>query len=615
MNVHKSVTLLGVFSVASGAMISSGIFILPSLVYGRIGPAVPLAYLMAGLFALLGALAVVELATAMPKAGGDYFFVNKTFGPALGTVSGLLGWIALGLKSAFAIYGISVFLAPLTGLPLHVLSFALCLLFTGINCIGVREAAWLQTLFVAFLLALMAVYAGYGFSVIEWSGVTGLFSGTKPVSFRQTLVSAGFVFVSFGGLLKVANLSEEVANPRKDIPLGMLASIAIVTVLYVLIAVAVTAALSPSEFLASLTPVADAAGKTLGRAGYWIMTIAALLAFITTANAGIMAASRYPLALARDGLVPPALGNLAPKAGTPVPATLLTGGFVFLSLLLPLETLVKSASTVILASYALTNLSVIVLRESKIAGYRPTFRAPLYPWLQIGSVIIFSYFIVALGSESVEITGAFLLAGFCLYFFYGKKGNRAEFALLHLMRRIADRRIIGNTLENELIDIVIHRDNIEQDAFDELLKDCEIIDIDRPMAFSRVAGKISRKIADRYGLDADRVYGDFLRRQRETNTAISEFLAIPHVVIDGDDRMFLYVVRCLRGMHFTSAQPAVKAAFFLGGSAEKRLLHLKALAAIALLAEEPGFEERWLSAESSMELRNGLLMSERKRMH
>ncbi len=611
MNVRKGVNLFGVFSVSSGAMISSGIFILPSLVYGRIGPYVPVAYLVAGILALLGAMSVVELATAMPKAGGDYFFVNKTFGPALGTVSGLLGWIALCLKSAFAIFGISALVAPPLGLPVAAVSFALCAFFTALNCVGVREAAWLQTFLVVLLIGLMAAYAGFGLAQLDgpWPGAE------RSVSVGEIVVAAGFVFISFGGLLKVANLSEEISNPRKDIPFGMLASIALVTVLYVLISVAVTATLTPAEFGSSLAPVADAAKKTLGRAGYWLMSAAALLAFVTTANAGIMAASRYPLALARDGLVPPSLGNLAPKAGTPIPAILLTGAFVFLSLLLPLETLVKSASTVILASYALTNLSVVVLRESGIAGYRPTFRAPLYPWLQIGSVAVFSYFIVALGSESVEITGAFLLAGFCLYFFYGKKGNRAEFALLHLMRRIADRRIIGNALENELIDIVIHRDNIEQDAFDGLLMDCEIIEIDRPVPFARVAGKISRKIADRYGLDADRVYGEFIRRQKETNTAISEFLAIPHIVIEGEDRMFLYVVRSRGGIHFTAAQPAVRAAFFLGGTGEKRLLHLKALAAIAILAEEPGFEERWLSSATPMELRNALLTSERKRLH
>ena len=233
-------------------------------------------------------------------------------------------------------------------------------------------------------------------------------------------------------------------------------------------------------------------------------------------------------------------------------SVLLTGLFVFLALFLPLESLVKAASTVILASYVLTNLAVIVLRESGLASYRPTFRSPLYPWLQLGCAVLFSWFIVSLGSETIEITLALLLIAFCAYFFYGRKGDRGEYALLHTLRRIADRRIIGNALENELIDIVIDRDGIEQDVFDRLVRDCEILDLEYEATFERVAGKISRKLADRYGVDAELVYGEYLRRQRETNTALNEFLAIPHVAVGSGDLLFLYVVRCRKGIRFTA---------------------------------------------------------------
>ena len=157
MKKRNRVSIFGVFSIASGAMISSGIFILPSLVYARVGPAVPAVYLLAGLFAFFGAMGVIELATAMPKAGGDYFFVRKTFGPALGTASGLLGWIALGLKSAFAIYGIAEFLSAVTGIPFQGASLSLCVLFTALNCFGLHGAARITSYNVCYTKLLRQV--------------------------------------------------------------------------------------------------------------------------------------------------------------------------------------------------------------------------------------------------------------------------------------------------------------------------------------------------------------------------------------------------------------------------------------------------------------------------
>jgi basic amino acid/polyamine antiporter, APA family len=146
MKLKKGISFLGVFSIASGAMISSGIFILPGLAYSKEGPAVFISYFIAGLLALIGIFSVIELSTAMPQAGGDYYFINKTFGPMLGTISGFHGWFALALKSAFAIYGISEIIFILTGFNLFISGFLLCLLFVTVNIIGMKEASRFQIL-------------------------------------------------------------------------------------------------------------------------------------------------------------------------------------------------------------------------------------------------------------------------------------------------------------------------------------------------------------------------------------------------------------------------------------------------------------------------------------
>ncbi|RKX83730.1 MAG: hypothetical protein DRP57_07380, partial [Spirochaetes bacterium] len=107
---RKSLGLLEVFAIASGAMISSGIFVLPSVVFSIAGPGIILSYFLAGLMVIPGLLSKAELATAMPKSGGTYFFAERSLGPAVGTFVGLANWFSISLKSAFALIGIGVFL-------------------------------------------------------------------------------------------------------------------------------------------------------------------------------------------------------------------------------------------------------------------------------------------------------------------------------------------------------------------------------------------------------------------------------------------------------------------------------------------------------------------------
>ena len=304
----------------------------------------------------------------MPRAGGDYYYINRTFGPLLGTISGFLGWFALALKSAFAIFGISEILFISFGFPPLVSSAILCLIFLGVNLIGVKEAAVFQIIMVVALLGLLTVFIMVGLPKINPTH----FSSLRSTKFNNIIITSGFIFISFGGLLKVANISEEVVNPKKNIPLGMISSIIVVTLFYTLIVVVLTGILDSEAFSGSLTPVADSAKLLLGTPGYIAIIIASMLAFITTANAGLMAASRYPLALSRDNLIPPFLGYVSKKRKIPALALFITVGLIYLALLLPLDMLIKAASTVILVSYVLTNLAVIVLRESKLTNYKPS---------------------------------------------------------------------------------------------------------------------------------------------------------------------------------------------------------------------------------------------------
>ncbi|KQC14000.1 MAG: hypothetical protein APR63_06570 [Desulfuromonas sp. SDB] len=609
--LKKEISFLGVFSIASGAMISSGIFILPGIAFSKVGPAVFVSYFIAGVLGLIGIFSVIELSTAMPKAGGDYFFINKTFGPFLGTISGFLGWFALSLKSAFAIFGISEVIFLYTGINPIIAGFILCLFFVFLNLIGVKEAAIFQIIMVVGLLSLIILFIIIGLQKIQPSHFIPFYTG----NINNIVITSGFVFISFGGLLNVANISEEVKNPQRNIPLGMITSIIVVTLLYTFITYVITGTLNPMVFKDSLTPVADSAKLIMGTAGYIIIIIASLLAFFTTANAGIMSASRYPLALSRDQLLPKKIALISKKFKTPTISIIITGIIIYLTLLLPLEMLVKAASTVILTSYVLTNLSVIILRESKIINYKPSFKAPFYPWLQIVCVILFTFFIIDLGIAAIELSLALLFISFCIYIFYGRKLKNSEYALLYLLKRITDRRLTENIIEDELREILINRDNVEQDNFDQLIKNAKIIDIDEFMDFENLLKKVAKSLSKEIEMTEEEITSRFIKRQQESNTALSDFLALPHIIIDGEDKMFLRIIRAKKGIKFTEKENKIKAIFLLGGTKEKRVLHLKTLASIATLVGLKDFQEKWLSVDNIIEIKNLMILSNRKRFY
>ena len=156
--LQKPLGGIDVFCISAGAMISSGIFLLPGLAFSHIGPAIYIAYILAGIFAFLGTLATIELATAMPLAGGIYYYIERSLGPMVGTVSGLLNWCAIAFKTAFAIFGMSEVMYQLFGGIPEWWAVGLTLVFVGVNLIGTQAAAWMQLIMVIFLLGIMAAF-------------------------------------------------------------------------------------------------------------------------------------------------------------------------------------------------------------------------------------------------------------------------------------------------------------------------------------------------------------------------------------------------------------------------------------------------------------------------
>jgi APA family basic amino acid/polyamine antiporter len=609
MRLQRELNLVDVFCIASGAMISSGLFVLPGIAYAHAGPAVLLSYLLAGFLAVTGMLSQAELVSAMPKAGGTYFYVTRSMGPAIGTVDGFITWFSLSLKSAFALVGMAAFAALLVNWNMTLIAIILCALFVLLNLVGVKEAGRVQVALVIGLLAILAFYIVRGTPAVQIMRLEPF----APYGLGAVFSTAGLVFVSFGGLLKVASIAEEVKDPGRVVPLGMILSLVIVTTVYLLVVFVTVGVLDGGVLRASLTPISDGAGAFIGRRGKIILSIAAILAFVSTANAGIMAASRYLFASSRDGLIPAMFGRVSPRFRTPYTAVFTTGLFMAAALFMNIESLVKAASSVLIMTYIFSCLSVIVLRESRLQNYQPRFRAPLYPSVQIAGIVGFGFLLFEMGAKVLITNAVLVVAGLFIYWFYGRIVANREYALLHLIERITAKELTTYSLESELKEIIRERDDIVKDRFDHLIEEAVVLDMDKHMPVGEFFEIAAESLSGRLKLEPAQLVRRLEERERESTTVLSSFLAIPHIVVEGRHTFDILLARCQGGIAFSEEHSSVQAVFVLAGSQDERNFHLRALAAIAQIVQDPDFERKWLHAKSTRELRDVVLLGERRR--
>ena len=609
MRLKRDLGLVHVFCIASGAMISSGIFILPGLAYSKAGPAVIICYFLAGLLSIPGMLSLAEMTTAMPKAGGDCFTIIRSMGPSVGTVAGLLSWFSLSMKSAFALIGISVFTVLLVDLDIHVIAVFFCLIFLSINLIGIKEAGRTQVIMVAGLLLLMVLYIAAGVPVVR----VERFSPFMPKGIASIFFTTGFVFVSYAGLLKIASVAEEIKNPARNIPLGMILSLLVVSVLYTLMVFVTTGVLEAGSLSQSLTPISDGAEVFMGSAGMIALSIAAILAFLSTANAGIMTAARSLIPLSQDRLLPAFLGKINVRFRTPHNALIITGAFIILSLFLRLEILVEAASVVLILTNLLSCTSVIILRESRLQNYQPRFRAPLYPWLQIFGIVGFCFLIIEMGREALLISCLLIVVAIFVYWFYGRIRTNREYALLHLIERVTAKELTTYSLESELREIIRERDDIIKDRFDHIVEKCIILDIQESILLDEFFRQAADAMSGRLKLNSSVLLNLLVQREKETSTVLNSDLAIPHIIINGDKTFDILLVRARKGVRFSPEYPNVHTIFVLIGTKDERNFHLRVLSAIAQIVQDPSFEKKWMTAKNERALRDIVLLGTRKR--
>ncbi len=607
-------------------MFSSGFFLLPGLAAAQTGPSVVLAYFVAGILILPAMFSVAELSTAMPRAGGAYYFIDRSLGPLFGTVGGIGSWFALVFKSAFALIGMGAYIAIFIDLPITPVAVALTIFFGITNIIGAKESSWLQNVMVATLVSILFFYVFQGtFAVIDVDFFETMrqeftpFFQFGPQGFFATI---GFVFVSYAGLTKVASVSEEVQNPDRNIPLGMILSLATATFIYVVGVFIMVMTLDPDALHADLTPVATAGEVFLtwlpGETGLILVVIAAIAAFASTANAGIMSAARYPLAMARDELIPTTFSQLG-RFGTPTIATVATTILmIFLLVAFNVESVAKLASAFQLLLFGILNIAVIVMRESKIEGYDPGFKSPWYPWMQISGFFICLFLIAEMGLLSVIFTVAIAAVSVVWYFSYSKEKVAREGAIYHVHARLGKYQHEG--LEREMRSIMREKGLRKDDPYEMAIGRAIVIDLSDDLDIDEITKKVSERFAERVDKSVNAIYELFLEDYREGIIPVGNACAIKHVRIKEDVDTEVALVRIKDGMPFENVNlesnqkdldEKLNSLIYLMSSKKKSGQHLRILAHLAEMIDTIDFNERWLAAKDEAELREVLLRDER----
>lgn len=618
--LKKEIRLLDLYAISTGATLSAGFFLLPGIAATEAGPALVLAYLLAAVPMVPAMFSVVELATAMPRAGGVYYFLDRSLGPLAGTVGGFGTWCALVLKVAFALIGMGAYIHLFVdGLPLREVAIGLAIGLGILNSLGARKTGGFQIFLVSGLLLVLALFIGGGLPRMEAVHFEGfLDAGTSSI-----LSTVGLVYISYVGVTKVASLSEEVEDPERNLPRAVFLSLGTATIIYGLGTAVMVGVLPQSELAGDLTPVASAADAIFGKWGKVAVTVAALLAFVSVANAGTLSASRYPLAMSRDHMLPRFFSKLG-KSGTPIYGILSTVVVIVLILaFLDATKIAKLASAFQLLMFAFVCLAVIVMRESQIDSYDPGYPSPFYPWMQILGIVAPLVLIREMGVWAVAFSAGLVLVGVAWYFVYADERVVREGAIYHLFERLGQRRYEG--LDWELRGILKEKGLRSEDPFDEVVGRSAVVDVEESIDFEELLDQVVPLLAERVPATAEELRQGFLEGTRVGATPVTHGVALPHVRLGDLEHPEMVIVRCRPGIDIPLDDELIPghrlhphhddnhtafAAFFLASPDADPAQHLRILAQLAERVDEHSFRDEWIDARDEQRLKEVLLRDE-----
>jgi APA family basic amino acid/polyamine antiporter len=444
-SLERSLGLYSTMMISMGAMIGSGIFVLPALGFKKAGPAVVLAYVLAALVVLPPALSKAEMATAMPESGGTYLYIDRALGPLMGTVAGIGAWFSLVFKSSFALVGLGAYLllfAPISQGAVKFVALGLGALVVILNISGTKLSGKIQAVIVSLVVVGLVGYTANGGFVADF----GRFTPFRTHGTGGVVTAAAFVFVSYAGVTKIASIAEEVKNPGKNLPRAILGSLVIMTAIYIAVVGAVVGLSDPETLrtggpggTASLTPMADGAGALFAGFGVLVISVIAVVALTSMANAGVLSSSRFPLAMSRDELLPASLRTVDSRFRTPRNSILLTGVVLLLLIaFVPVVELAKLASAFQILVFSLENVALVAFREADLPSYEPEFAAPGYPYVQVFGILAGLGLLTQMGALPILGAAGITAGGLLVYLVYGRRRTNRTGALGTIIERRRD---------------------------------------------------------------------------------------------------------------------------------------------------------------------------------
>ncbi|GAA4196458.1 amino acid permease [Microbacterium oryzae] len=432
---HLSMIQLAMISV--GATLGTGILALLAEQIPHAGPGIWMSVLLAAIPALLSALSYAEMAGAVPVSGSSYSYAYVTLGEG---VAWVVGWclvleygvsvaaVAAGagqyVDETLAIFDLSLPTAIASdpsaeGGVFNLSAFLLVILAMVLLLRGVREAAWINTVLVLLKIVVLLFFAAVAFTAFRIDHFSGMFDTFFP----GVTGAAAVLFFSYIGFDAASTAGEEARNPTRDLPRAILLGMGLVTVIYVVVAVAAIGAREASWFRENglVTVLAEVTGQP------WfgvVFSLGALIAFASIVLTVLYGQTRILLTMSRDGLVPRVLGRISPRTQTPVVGTLIVGIVIAVAAgVVPLGELANATSIGTFAAFTVVNIAVIVLRYRRPELPR-TYRVPLFPVIPVLGALTCLALMSQLSASTWIAFACWMVVGAVIYLGYGRRHSR-----------------------------------------------------------------------------------------------------------------------------------------------------------------------------------------------
>ncbi len=425
-------TLLGI-----GAIIGAGVFVLTGIASAQAGPAIIFSFLLAGVICGFNALAYAELASTVGGCGSAYGYAYATLGEM---IAWMIGWdllLAYGMDAVTVAIGWSAYVKealhamginlpdqlchdPFHGGVINLPAIVVILFLAKVLTLGVKEGASFNKIIVFIKLAVIAFFIAMGsfyFDSANWHPFL-------PFGMHGVVSGAGLIFFAFIGFDTISTAAEETINPKRNLPIGIIASLSICTLAYVLVAGVLTG-ISHYSKLNVDAPVSAAMLRLGSHVGSEIIAFGAIAGLTTAILAMYYGVTRIFLAMSRDGLLPKGFVKVHEKSQTPNRLIWTMGGIFSLAAgLLPISEVAEIVNFGVLAAFCVVSACVIVLRYTKPNVPRP-FKTPLSPLIPILGIVSCLYLITSLSQIALWSVTAWTILGLVIYFGYSRRTSTA----------------------------------------------------------------------------------------------------------------------------------------------------------------------------------------------